>query len=119
MAVITDHGHTARVITVTTHVSAWFVRGEGRPASGVSPIPFSAFVRGEGRPASGVSPIPFSVFVRGKSPPASGVSPIPFSAFVRGKSPPASGVSPILLVVAPCDSRARHRSLGEGMRMPK
>jgi hypothetical protein len=30
---------------VTTHVSAWLGRGEGPPASGVSPIPFSVFGR--------------------------------------------------------------------------
>ena len=42
---------------VTTHVSAWFGRGAGPPALGVSPTPLSRFGRGPGPLAPGVSPI--------------------------------------------------------------
>ena len=66
---LTTRGHDRDVLgvatkSVTTHVSAWFKRGAGPPASGVSPISTSGFKRGAGPPASGVSPISTSRFKR-------------------------------------------------------
>jgi hypothetical protein len=56
-ATVSDSAITTAA-TATTHVSAWFGRGAGPPASGVSPIAISAFAQGAGPPASGVSPFP-------------------------------------------------------------
>src|SRR5262245_55540153 len=85
---------------VTTLVRAWFKRGEGPPASGVSPTPpgirigLAPEVGGCARPNHGLTPVVTASVIRelrGRG----NVTTLVRAWFKRGEGPPASAVSPI------------------------
>jgi hypothetical protein len=107
-ATVSDSAITTAA-TATTHVSAWFGRGAGPPASGVSPIAISAFARGAGPPASGVSPFPDPA-----RPVPSGPPPANRTQFIGRIGSVIVGSAPNharrARARAPCRNRRRSRS---------